>query len=229
MGLVSTANHLTLEKAMNSRKIISRLAIGAGICILAMFFVAVFTGVSQEQFEINESAETYKKSLIAAEPALRLIMTIDIVFICLFTALFVFLTQHLKTVDRINRAVADTSLIILVTMAVLDLHEDLHILTMLHSAVKGLPVEQGAIATQMLLSALKFCLSYLGLFLLAFILPGETVPEKILRYSLWFFLPVIGALVYTAPEQLQLLFNLIRFVFMVSGFFLLAYIFRGDD
>jgi hypothetical protein len=39
----------------------------------------------------------------------------------------------------------------------------------------------------------------------------------------------IGALVYTAPENLHILFNLIRFVFMAFGFFLLAYNFSTND
>jgi hypothetical protein len=76
---------------------------------------------------------------------------------------------------------------------------------------------------------IKFCASYLSLFLLAFLLPSRTFTEKLLKYSLWFVQLPVGALVYTTPENLHLLFNLMRFVFMVSGFFLLAYNFSRDD
>jgi hypothetical protein len=208
---------------MNTSKIISRLSSVAGICASAMFLIAIITGVSQEQFEISQTVESYTKGLIAAENPLRLTFTIDIVFICVFTAVFIFLTQHLKTKNAVTNAVADIALGAMLVCAFLDFHEDLHILTMLRSAVHNLPIEQNEINMQMLFSMIKFCASYLSLFLLAFILPNRTLIEKFLRFSLLFFFVPIGALVYTAPENLHLLFNLIRFVFMASGFFMLAY------
>jgi hypothetical protein len=80
---------------------------------------------------------------------------------------------------------------------------------------------------QMTLSMVKFCVSYLSMFLLAFILLCRTFTEKLLKYSLCFIQLPIGVLVYTAPENLNIVFNLIRFVFMASGFFLLAYNFSN--
>ena len=210
---------------MNTSKIISRLSLVAGICVFAMFLIAIFTGVSQEQFEISQTVESYTKGLIAAENPLRLTFTVDIVFICVFIAVFVFLTQHLKSNNVARNAVADVALGAMLVCGFLDFHEDLHILTMLHSATHNLPIEQSEINTQMLFSMIKFCASYLSLFLVAFILPNRTLIEKLLRISLLFLFVPIGALVYTAPENLQLLFNLIRFIFMASGFFMLAYIF----
>ena len=214
---------------MQTPKIISYLSLIAGLCILSMFLIAIFTGVSQEQFEITQSVESYTKGLIAGENPLRLTFAIDIVFICVFLAIFVFLTQFLKTDNRVTNAVADVALGAMLICGLLDFYEDLHILTMLRSAIHNLPIEQSEISTRMLFSMLKFCTSYFGLFLLAFILPNRTLTEKFLRYSLIFFFVPIGALVYTAPENLQLLFNLIRFVFMVLGFFLLAYNFSKNE
>jgi hypothetical protein len=214
---------------MNTTKLISRLSLAAGFCASAMFLIAIFTGVSQEQFEISQTVESYTKGLIAAENPLRLTFTIDIIFICVFIAVFVFLTQHLKTNNVVTNVVADVALGAMLICGFLDFHEDLHILTMLHSATHNLPIEQSEISTQMLFSMIKFCASYLSLFLLAFILPNRTMIEKFLRLTLMFFFVPIGALVYTAPENLHLLFNLIRFVFMASGFFLLAYNFSKEN
>ncbi len=210
---------------MNTSKIISRLSLVAGICASAMFLIAIFTGVSQEQFEISQTVESYTKGLIAAENPLRLTFTVDIVFICVFTAVFVFLTQHLKSNNVVRNAVADVALGAMLVCGFLDFYEDLHILTMLHSATHNLPIEQSEINLQMLFSMMKFCASYLSLFLVAFILPNRTLIEKLLRLSLMFLFVPLGALVYTAPENLHLLFNLIRFIFMASGFYMLAYIF----
>ncbi len=214
---------------MKTSKIISRLSSVAAICASAMFLIAIITGVSQEQFEISQTVESYTKGLIAAENPLRLTFTIDLIFICVFTAVFIFLTQHLKTNNAVTNAVADVALGAMLICGLLDFHEDLHILTMLHSALHNLPIEQNEINLQMLFSMIKFCASYLSLFLLAFILPNRTLSEKLLRLGLMFFFVPIGALVYTAPENLHLLFNLIRFVFMASGFFLLAYNFSKED
>ncbi len=214
---------------MNTSTIISRLAFIAGLCVLTFFIIGILTGVSQEQFEVTQTVESYTKGLIVGENALRLTFTIDIVFICVFTTLFVFLTQYLKTNDRVTNAVADVALGAMLICGFLDFHEDLHILTMLRNATHNLPIEQSEIAMQMLFSMIKFCVSYLSLFLLAFLLPSRTFTEKLLKYSLWFVQLPVGALVYTAPENLSLLFNLIRFVFMVSGFFLLAYNFSKND
>lgn len=214
---------------MNTRKIISLLSLIAGLCVLSMFLIAVFTGVTQEQFEVTQSVESYTKGLIVGENPLRLTFTIDIVFICLFTAIFVFLTQYVKTNDRVTNAVADVVLGAMLICGFLDFHEDLHILTMLRNATHNLPIEHSEISMQMLFSMIKFCASYFGLFLLSFILPNRTFSEKILRYSLMFFFVPIGGLVYTAPENLQSLFGLIRFVFMAFGFFLLAYNFSKDE
>ncbi len=214
---------------MNTPKTINLLSLTAGICVFAMFLIAIITGVTQEQFEVTQTIESYTKGLIAGENALRLTFSIDIVFICVFTTLFVFLTQYLKSNDRVTNAIADVSLGAMLICGFLDFHEDLHILTMIRNATHNLPIEQTEISLQMTLSAIKFCASYLSLFLLAFILPKRTFAEKLLRFCLMFLFVPIGGLVHTAPESFQPLFGLIRFIFMAFGFFLLAYNFSRKD
>ncbi|MCU0240117.1 MAG: hypothetical protein MUC29_11810 [Pyrinomonadaceae bacterium] len=214
---------------MNPRKTISLLSLTAGICIFAMFLIAVFTGISQEQFEVTRSVENYKQALLAAENTLRLTFTVDLVFICVFTTLFVFLTQYLKTNDRVTNAIADVVLAAMLICGFLDFFEDLHILTLLRNAQRDLPIESFSISAQMTLSMIKFCASYLSMFLLAFILPSQTFTEKLLKFSLWFVQLPIGVLVFTTDENFSILFNLVRFVFMVLGFFLLAYNFSKDE
>lgn len=214
---------------MGTRKIISRLSIAAGLCILTMFLITIFTSVAQEPFELVHPANVYTSKLVASEGPLRAIFTVDFVFITVFITLFIYLTQYLKGSNRILNAVADASLAAMLVCGFLDYFEDIHILTMLRSATNGLSVEQFDISFQMLISTLKFVASYLSMFLLAFILPDKTLAEKILKYSLWFVLLPVGILVYTAPENLHQVFNLIRFVFMISGFFLLAYIFSRNE
>ncbi|HNU08989.1 MAG TPA: hypothetical protein PKO33_14575 [Pyrinomonadaceae bacterium] len=214
---------------MNNNKMIVRLSIVAGLAILAMFAVTVFTGVSQEKFENVLDAGVYARELIAEQGPLRLIFTIDFVFIAVFTTVFVILPQSLKTGSPVVNGIANLSIGAMVLCGLLDFVEDLHILTMLDSANKGLALADSQIALQAFLSALKFCASYVSLFALAFILPSRTIPEKLIRYSLWFFQLPVGALVYTAPHDYRLLFGLMRFAFMITGFFLLAYNFSRAE
>ena len=213
---------------MNNSKIIARLALIAGLLVFAMFLVTILTGVSQEKFEITQTVESYTRNLIEAQGSLRLIFTIDLVFITVFTTLFVVLPQSLKTDNKVTNAIATVALGAMLLCGFLDYYEDLHILTMLHSVVNNIRIEQSEISAQMLFSMIKFCASYLSLFLLAFILPQKTLTEKLLKYSLWFFQLPIGVLVYTSPDAWHLPLNLLRFVFMTSGFFLLAYNFSRE-
>ncbi len=64
------------------------------------------------------------------------------------------------------------------------------------------------------MSQLKFHSSYLAFFLFAFVLPGDTFLEKLLKISLWLGYPLIGILVYTFPNPV---FDLLRHLFMLSG------------
>lgn len=214
---------------METRKIITLLSMLAGMCILTMFLVTLFTSVAQEPFELVQPVDIYTKKLIAAEGPLRAIFTVDFIFITIFITLFIYLTQYLKGSNRVLNAVADVSLAAMFICGFLDYLEDIHILTMLRSATNGIVIEQSDISSQMLVSTLKFVASYLSMFLLAFVLPDKTAVEKLLKYSLWFVLLPAGVLVYTSPENLHQIFNLIRFVFMISGFFLLAYIFSKNE
>lgn len=214
---------------MNNSKIIARLALIAGLLVFTMFLVTIVTGVSQEKFEITQTVESYTRNLIEAQGSLRLVFTIDLIFITVFTALFVVLPQHLKTDDRVTNTIANVALGAMLLCGILDFYEDLHILTMLTSAVNNIRIEQSEISAQMLFSMIKFCASYFSLFLLAFILPQKTVTEKLLKYSLWFFQLPVGVLVYTSPDAWHLPLNLLRFVFMTSGFFLLAYNFSREN
>lgn len=213
---------------MNNSKIIARLSFIAGLLVLSMFLVTIFTGVSQEKFEITQTVESYTQNLIEAQNPLRLIFTIDLIFITVFSTLFVILPQYLKTGEKVTNAIATVALGAMLLCGFLDFYEDLHILTMLHSAINNIRIEQTEISAQMLFSMIKFCASYLSLFLLAFILPKKTLTEKLLKYSLWFFQLPIGVLVYTSPDAWHLPLNLLRFVFMTSGFFLLAYNFSRE-
>jgi hypothetical protein len=125
--------------------------------------------------------------------------------------------------------VANVALGAILLTGLLDFHEDLHILTMLRNATHEIALSQTEISQQMILSAIKFCASYLSLFLLGFLLPSRTIAEKVLKYSLLFIQLPIGALVYVSHGHLHIAANVARVVFMAVGFFLLAYNFSRQE
>jgi len=98
--------------------------------------------------------------------------------------------------------------------AYLDLHENHDILTQLTTALNGLPIALADLQARMIWSQLKFHSSYLGFFQFAFVLPNNTLMEKLLKFSLWFgYLPV-GVLVYTFPHPFL---DLLRYLLMLAG------------
>ena len=104
--------------------------------------------------------------------------------------------------------------------AYLDMLENHDILTQLATALHGLPIALADLQDRMVWSQLKFHSSYLGFFLLAFALPGDTFMEKLLKISLWIGYLPIGILVYTFPNPI---FDLLRYLLMLAGLIILGW------
>ena len=149
---------------------------------------------------------------------LRLILTFDNLFLTFYTAAFVFLAM--AVMDASNRLLVIVGLVAVLITTYLDLLENHDILTQLTTALHGLPIALADIQERMVLSQLKFHSSYLGFFLFAFVLPGDTILEKLLKVSLWVVYPLIGILVYTFPNPI---FDFLRYFLMLSGLSILGW------
>jgi hypothetical protein len=193
-------------------------AFAAGCMIFIIFVAILLTGVSPQHFEIVSSPETYAREIVAAENVLRFLVTIDSLFLTFYLTAFVFLAMSLWSEEAKPVVVVGLGLLLVTT--VLDLQENHDIMTQLTTALEGMPIALEELKLRMILSQLKFHSSYLGLFLLAFVLPDKTLSEKVLKYSLWFGYLPIGILVYTFPHPL---FDYLRLTFMLSGFTLLGW------
>ena len=194
-------------------------AFSASLMLAAMLLVSLFNkGVTAQDFEIVSDVETYTRRIVAAETPLRLILTIDNLFLTLYTAAFIFLAMAVWDVS--SRILVFVALGAVLITTYLDLLENHDILTQLATAQHGLPIALADLQERMVWSQLKFHSSYLGFFLFAFVLPGDTFLEKLLKFSLWLGYPLIGILVYTFPNPI---FNLLRYLFMFFGLMLLAW------
>jgi len=198
---------------------ISITAFAAALMLVAMLAVSLLNqGVTAQNFELVTDTDTFTSAILAAEKSLRLILTFDNLFLTFYTAAFVFLAM--AVMDASNRLLVFVALVAVLTTAYLDLLENHDILTQLTTALHGLPIALEDLQERMVLSQLKFHSSYLGFFLFAFVLPGDTLLEKLLKVSLWVVYPLIGILVYTFPNPI---FDFLRYLLMLSGLSILAW------
>ena len=132
------------------------LVAAMGAVLLGM--VSVITGATQETHEHYKPAAEYTRDLLAHPGGLRLLMGLDVAFLVLYTALFGALAKYLKS------TFAWLGFGAMALVAVLDIVEDHHILSLLSLAQHARPIDDASIAFQEALSSTRFSLSYLALF-----------------------------------------------------------------
>ncbi len=200
-------------------KYLSITAFAAALMLVGMLSVSIFNGgVTAQDFEMVSDIEKYSRDIRAAEEPLRMILTLDNLFLTFYTAAFVFLAMAVR--DEKNGLLVTVGLVAVLITAYLDLLENHDILTQLTTALNGLPIALADLQERMIWSQLKFHSSYLGFFLFAFVLPSDTLMEKLLKFSLWFGYLPIGILVYTFPHPTL---DLLRYIFMLSGLAILGW------
>ena len=200
-------------------KYLSITAFAAALTLAGWLLVSLFNGgVTAQDFELVNDVETYTREIVAAEMPLRLILTLDNLFLTFYTAAFIFLAMAVR--DEKNSLLVYIALGAVLITTYLDLLENHDILTQLTTALHGLPLALADLQERMVWSQLKFHSSYLGFFLFAFVLPGDTFLEKLLKISLWVGYPLIGILVYTFPNPI---FDLLRYALMLAGMVILSW------
>ncbi len=169
------------------------LAFGTGAVLLLMVAVSAITGASQEAHEHYKLPADYARDLLAHPGSTRLLFGLDVGFLVLYTAFFGALARYLKT------TLAWIGFGAMALVAVLDIVENHHILSLLALAEHGRPIDDSTIAFQEVLSSTKFSISYLSLFLYGISIPRTTK----LGWALCLFLTVgnlvTGVLGYAAP------------------------------
>ena len=121
-----------------------------------------------------------------------------------------------------DRPLVAASLALLMLTGLLDTAENMHFLSMISSAQAELPITAAEIQWQVWESLVKFHVSYLGLFLLGFALPTQSLKGRVLGFlARWVQWP-IGMLIYVVPAELvkPLVFG--RFTFFLVAHLLLA-------
>jgi len=158
---------------MTNRKLAVTLAGATCAALVAMAVVSLATGVTQEIHEHFADPEVYAARLLDQASGLRVVMALDIAFLCLYTAFFATLAIHLRARGR-AAVLVWLGLGAMVLTALLDIVEDHHILTLLDLAEHHVLPTAGAIAFQAVESATKFSVSFLALVLFGLAVPRDT-------------------------------------------------------
>jgi hypothetical protein len=153
------------------RKLAVNLA-GCTIAVLVvMVVVSMITHATQEAHEHFALPEPYAIGLLEHADALRAVFALDIAFIILYTGFFAALTKYLVARGRPFAKLAFGAMAI---VALLDIVEDHHIVSMLDAAEQSVLPSAGAIAFQAVESATKFSVSYISLALFGLAIPRDT-------------------------------------------------------
>ncbi len=194
------------------RRLALVLAGGTGAVLLSMVAVGAISGASQETHEHYKLPADYARDLLAHPGGARLLFGLDVAFLVLYTAFFGALARYLKS------TLAWIGFGAMAVVAVLDIIENHHILSLLSLAEAGRPIDDGAIAFQEVLSSTKFSISYLSLFLFGISIPRTTK----LGWALCLFLTVgnlfTGVLGYAAPPAWRESLDGGRWVGFLLGF-----------
>jgi hypothetical protein len=196
----------------------------ASLMVFLLVGLAVTTGVSQEYFEGFHPIPEYTEKLVAAAPILRVDFALDNVFILAYGSFFVGLAIVLR--QSADRNLVNLGLAFMLGVALLDMAENHHIMSMADIAVQGLAPSEGEVRFQMVLSLMKFHLSCLGALLLALAFPRNTARGRWCA-GLLFAYAFFGIPVLTAPPQWLDLLALIRTIFFVVSFLVVSWMLWG--
>jgi hypothetical protein len=194
------------------------LGFAAVVCLAVVYAT---TGAGQDPLQFVHPPDEYARLLLDNPAGLRATIGFDNVFIALYTTIFVVLGIMLIRAGA-PRAVALLATGSLIVVGVLDMIENVHFLTMLAGAEQGSPPSAGEIAFTVNESLIKFHLSYIGLFLLAFALPMRTSAARWLARLLWFVQLPVGILIYLTPRAVSVPLGFVRIAFFLAAFVLIA-------
>jgi hypothetical protein len=78
-------------------KYLSITAFAAALMLVGMLSVSIFNGgVTAQDFKLVSDIERYSRDILAAEKPLRMILTLDNLFLTFYTAAFVFLAMSVR-------------------------------------------------------------------------------------------------------------------------------------
>lgn len=194
------------------------------IVIATVVALAVEPHAGQERFEIFSDAATYASGMLAAADRLRIVLYIDGLFMMSYT---VAIGMAIMAFAQNNRAAALLSGVGIVAVFLLDAFENATMAQSLDLVAAGAALDQGRIGFQAMVSAMKWQTASLILFSTSFVLPYETLVEKLLVWGARIGLPLAVPLFVSDTFGLRTVAGPLMLLSMGGGFVLLALVARG--
>lgn len=193
----------------------------AAFLVTGMLGIFLTTGIGQDPLQYIHSIPEYRDILLKNPALLRVAIGLDNAFILFYLTMFLALGSVLSKLGKL-KTIGKVALVLISTTAILDLVENMHFLTMISSSLNGFEVSENEIKLQVWESLVKFHISYIGFYMLSFVLPETTIKEKLLCFLLrWVQWPV-GMLIYIAPIEVAKPLVLVRFAFFFIALLLLV-------
>ncbi|HEY8024328.1 MAG TPA: hypothetical protein VIF60_07170 [Burkholderiaceae bacterium] len=209
---------------MNNKELnrmLAVLAFLAAAIVLAMVAGILTTHMSQDFFQsarpVGDLAARVTESP-GNVMGLRLNLGLDNFLIVVYSVYFVLLAVRFRdAMDPWLRAIGLGAMLL---TAFLDMIENHHIMTMLHSIERGLPFSAEEAGMQMVLTLVKFHCSYVGLVLFAFGYWKQGALGRTVAGLLAFGYVPLGILMMALPVEIVKPVALIRVCFFVIAFVL---------
>ncbi|MBP7483811.1 MAG: hypothetical protein RLZZ369_145 [Pseudomonadota bacterium] len=200
------------------------VSLASGLCLFALMVLSISTGANQQHFEVVLAPQTYAADLLDQAAGLKWIVALDDVFIACYVTVSILFATHLTGASA--QALRPWIVGMGVAAGVLDFVENHHILAMLHQAQAGGVPDIGHLILRENLSALKWLLGHTAFFLVGFCLPTHTIWLRLFQLALLFVQLPVGALALTIQDPVWTPFwHLARLVNVMSGFFMVAWLF----
>jgi hypothetical protein len=205
----------------------SGLSVAAAGLLVVMLSIAIQSGgVTQQKFETVMELTAYAEAFTAARGTIVMTLIFDNLFVIAYTGAIAIGIGAMMTPETPVPGILAIAGI--VATGVLDYAENLHFLTMYANIDAGVALTADELGWRMWASMLKWHIAYLGLAMAGFVIPVRGLVSWSLAWSLRIVLPVVGVLVYTAPDALQPLFGLARYALMLVGFAMFAIVFATE-
>lgn len=213
---------------MRTERLIALFGFLAGLLALGMAAIAFSTGVTQEYFESSHPVGEYTQKLLDQAGLLRLVFTLDNFFLLAYGCFFLWYMVDRK--GKVDHWLLIVMGVFLFAAMVLDAIENFHILSMLIRAEQKLPITDGEISMQYILSAVKFMVAYFAVIILGLTYPRNTALARFVGISTAILFPILGVLGFTVSGPMAMICGIGRSLFFVMGFILSAVVYwnRGE-
>ena len=197
----------------------------AGVILAFMAGFGAIVGVAPQRFEWFYELGQYTDDLRAASGPIKFLIFFDNFFVLVYTTAVVLLVWAFRAGRPGYLCVLAAGGIVLT--ALLDYVENFHFVIMFRALESAESLTAAQVMFQMHASLLKWHAAYLSLFMLSFVLPQDSLNERVVVWSLRLLVPAVGHAVAVASLDVVPILLAMRTTVFVIGFAMMALVAWG--